>query len=103
VLSHYVTDYTEKIVLWLVGDASPTSPMVYPRQHSCIYLGILIISYLATFLGTNSLSVLMCRKAVNQSVYLLTFALFFHSLHIVVLGLPLLLPLVALLSPIVLK
>jgi len=36
--------------------------------HSCIYLRILIISYLATLLGTNSLSVLMCRKAVNQSI-----------------------------------
>jgi len=36
--------------------------------HICIYLRILIISYLATFLGTNSLSVLMCRKAVNQSI-----------------------------------
>jgi len=36
--------------------------------HSCIYQRILIISYLATFLGTNSLSVLMCRKVVNQSV-----------------------------------
>jgi len=36
--------------------------------HSCIYLRILIISYLATFLGTNSLSVLMCRKAINQSI-----------------------------------
>jgi len=36
--------------------------------HSCIYIRILIISYLATFLGTNSLSVLMCRKAVNQSI-----------------------------------
>jgi len=36
--------------------------------HSCIYLRILIISYLETFLGTNSLSVLMCRKAVNQSI-----------------------------------
>jgi len=36
--------------------------------HSCIYLRILIISYLATFLGTNSFSVLMCRKAVNQSI-----------------------------------
>jgi len=36
--------------------------------HSCIYLRILIISYLATFLGTNSLSVLMCRNAVNQSI-----------------------------------
>jgi len=35
--------------------------------YSCIYLQILIISYLTTFLGTNSLSVLMCRKAVNQS------------------------------------
>jgi len=32
------------------------------------YLRILIISYLATFLGTNSLSVLMCHKAVNQSI-----------------------------------
>jgi len=32
--------------------------------YSC--LRILIISYLAMFLGTNSLSVLMCRKAVNQ-------------------------------------
>jgi len=38
--------------------------------HSCIYLRILILSYLATFLGTNSLSVLMCRKAVNQSINL---------------------------------
>jgi len=36
--------------------------------HSCIYLRIFIISYLATFLGTNSLSVLMCRKAINQSI-----------------------------------
>jgi len=35
--------------------------------HNCIYRRILIISYLATFLGTNSLSVLMCRRAVNQS------------------------------------
>jgi len=36
--------------------------------HSYIYIRILIISYLATFLGTNSISVLMCRKAVNQSI-----------------------------------
>jgi len=36
--------------------------------HSCIYLRLLILSYLATFLGTNSLSVLMCRKAVNQLI-----------------------------------
>jgi len=35
--------------------------------NSCIYLRILIISYLAMFLGSNSLSVLMCRKAINQS------------------------------------
>jgi len=34
---------------------------------SCIYQRILVISFLATFLGTNSLSVRMCRKAVNQS------------------------------------
>jgi len=39
------------------------------------------------------------RKLVN----LLTSALFFHSLHIIVLGLPLLSPLVALLSALVLK
>jgi len=37
--------------------------------HRCICLRILIISCLATFLGTNSLSVLMCRKAVNQSTF----------------------------------
>jgi len=36
--------------------------------HSCIYLRILIMPYLATFLGTNSFSVLMCRKAVDQSI-----------------------------------
>jgi len=33
--------------------------------HSCIHLRILIICNLVTLLGTNSLSVLMCRKAVN--------------------------------------
>jgi len=38
--------------------------------HSCIYLQILILSYLAAFLGTNGLSVLMCHKAVNQSINL---------------------------------
>jgi len=38
--------------------------------HSCIYVRILIISYLATFLGTNSLSMLKCRKEVNQSMHL---------------------------------
>jgi len=34
-----------------------------------IYLRLFIISYLATFLGTNSLSVLKCHKAVNQSMF----------------------------------
>jgi len=34
----------------------------------CIHLRILIVFYLATFLGTNGLSVLMCRKAINQSI-----------------------------------
>jgi len=43
--------------------------------HSCIYVLILIISYSATFLGTNSLSVLMCRKAINQSVNQRSYAL----------------------------
>jgi len=36
--------------------------------HSCSYLRILITPYLATFLGTSSLSVLMCRKTINQSI-----------------------------------
>jgi len=47
----------------------------------------------------ESLSHINLSKLVN----ILTSALFFHSLHIVVLGLPLLSPLVALLSPLVLK
>jgi len=36
-------------------------------QRFCIHRCILIISYLTTFLGINSLSMLMCRKTVNQS------------------------------------
>jgi len=36
--------------------------------HSCIYLRILVISYLAMFHDTNSPFALMCRKAVNQSI-----------------------------------
>jgi len=44
----------------------PASQRVF--KLSCIYLRILIISYLATFLGTNSLSVLTYRKAVSQSI-----------------------------------
>jgi len=31
---------------------------------------VVALSYLATFLDTNSLSGLMCRKAVNQSINL---------------------------------
>jgi len=40
--------------------------------HTQLYLSTNLdhILYLATFLGTNSLSVLMCRKAVNQSIVL---------------------------------
>jgi len=37
--------------------------------HSCIYLRILTISYLATFLGTNSLSVLICGKSIKSKIY----------------------------------
>jgi len=53
---------------WCIWDR-PVSVSSY-TLHSCIYLRILIISYLATFLGTNtnSLSVLISRKAVNQSI-----------------------------------
>jgi len=36
--------------------------------HSCIYLRILIISYLASFLGTDSLSVLIFCSSVKQSI-----------------------------------
>jgi len=40
--------------------------------HTQLYLSTKLdhILYLATFLGTNGLSVLMCRKAVNQSIKL---------------------------------
>jgi len=49
--------------------------------HSCCYLRILIISELAMFLGTNSLSVLMCRKAVNQKLRLHSLLLAVGSPH----------------------
>jgi len=39
-------------------------------SYRVIFFWILITSYLATFLGTNSLYVLMCRKAVNHSTFL---------------------------------
>jgi len=48
---------------WCV--VGPASQHFFMR--SCIYLRILIISYLATFLGTNSISVLMYHEVVNQS------------------------------------
>jgi len=47
----------------------PVNPGFEKTARVCQpYLRILIISYLATFLGTNSHSVLMCRKEVNQSI-----------------------------------
>jgi len=55
---------TGSFLYWCV--MKPTSQHFF--IHSCIYILILIISYLATFLGTNSFSVLMCRKAVNQAI-----------------------------------
>jgi len=55
---------TGSFLYWCV--MRPASQRFFIR--SCMYLRILIISYLATFLGTNSLSVLMCRRAVNQSI-----------------------------------
>jgi len=55
---------TGRFLYWCV--MRPASQRFFIR--SCIYLRILIIPYLATFLGTSSLSVLICRKAVNQSI-----------------------------------
>jgi len=55
---------TYRFLYWSV--MTPASQRFF--IHSCIHLRILIISYLATFLCTNSLCVLMCRKAVNQSI-----------------------------------
>jgi len=48
--------------------------------HSCIYLRILIISYLAMFVGTNSHSVLICRKAVSQSILSFSALDFSHNI-----------------------
>jgi len=59
---------TGSFLYWCV--TRPASQRFF--KHSWIYLRILIISYLATFLVTNSLYVLMCRKAVNQSINQLT-------------------------------
>jgi len=49
--------------------------------HSSIYLRILIISYLATFLVTDSLYVLICRKAVNHSINILLYWAICNGLH----------------------
>jgi len=49
------------------------------------------------------LSLSLTHLNLSKLVNFLTSALFFHSLHIAELGLPLLSPLVALLSPLVLK
>jgi len=59
----YTTIVTGSFLYWFVMRLASQRFFI----HSCIYLRILIISYLATFLFTNSLSVLMWRKAVNQS------------------------------------
>jgi len=56
--------FTGSFLYWCV--MRPASQRFF--IHSCIYLRILIISYLATFIGTNSQSVLMYRKAINQSI-----------------------------------
>jgi len=55
---------TGNVLYWCV--MRPASQRLF--IYSCIYLRFLIISYLATLLDTNSFSVLMCRKAVNQSI-----------------------------------
>jgi len=60
----YIFIVTGSLLYWCV--MRPASQRFF--IHSCIYLRILIISYLATFLGTNSLFVLMCRKTVNLSI-----------------------------------
>jgi len=62
---------TVRLLYWCV--MRPASQRFFIR--SCIYVRILIISYLATFLGTNSLYdlyvlIMMCRKAINQSINL---------------------------------
>jgi len=40
------------------------------HSYICVYVRIMIVSCLATFLGTNSLSVLIYREAVNRSMML---------------------------------
>jgi len=65
---------TGSFLYWCV--MRPASQRLFIR--SCIYLRIVIISCSATFLGTNSLYMLMCRKAVNQSINHLVL-IYFHS------------------------
>jgi len=53
--------------------------------------------------SNTKISLSLSHINLSKLANLLTSALFFHSLHIVVLDLPLLSPLVAFLSPLVLK
>jgi len=55
---HFI--FTGSFLYWCV--MRPASQFF---THNCIHLRILFISNLVTFFGTNSLSVLMCRKAVK--------------------------------------
>jgi len=54
------------------------------QRFFIIYLRIFIITYLITFLGNNSLSVLMCRKAVSHSInqfFVCTLLVFIHATY----------------------
>jgi len=61
----HILIFTGSFLYWRV--IRPTNQRFF--IHSCIYLRILIISYLATFLGTNSLSVRCAvKQSINQSI-----------------------------------
>jgi len=49
--------------------------------HTQLYLSGILIIYSATFLGTNSISVLMCRKVVNQSILIISYLVTFLGRH----------------------
>jgi len=58
---HYILfSLGQLLLLWM--------PMFSGFMNSRFTTPARFTSYLATFLGTNILSVLMCRKAVNQSI-----------------------------------
>jgi len=63
--SHQVLSAEEHRKYIIIEWNAANNNIIYLNKHTNT---ILIISYLATFLGTNSLFVLICRKAVNQSV-----------------------------------